>query len=147
MRLGAVHGPGAFPHLLDRELNPISFSCEFLLLCKGPLLPDLRKLGLHEAVRFCSFHARDPNHEKHSHDYFIPKGLERPMRIANAGAKSGATRMREAGEPGLCLLLLKGKSLQSASSLGGQFCRGRDSWGPLQRDLRKRAPLFRASSR
>lgn len=47
----------------------------------------------------------------------------------SAGTKSGESRIREAGEPGLRPLLLKGKSPQSASGPGEEFCRGRGSSG------------------
>lgn len=66
VRRRARSGPGASPHLPSRELNPISFSSEFPLLCKGPFSPRQRRPALPGAVRFCSFPSRlraTGNHE------------------------------------------------------------------------------------
>lgn len=145
VRLGAVHGPGAFPHLPDGELNPISFSCEFLLLCKGPLLPDLMRLVLHEAVRFCSFYARDQNHEYHYYYNFIPKGLEQPMR-SKCWGEVGSVQDQRGRRAGPLSSTLKRKIPAKCLEPGRTVLQGPGLLGPLQRDLRKRAPLFRASS-
>lgn len=77
----ARSGPGASPHLPFRELNPISFSSEFPLLCKGPF----SRLAETSAPRSSSILllfqqiACDRNHECDAH-CFILKGLEQRIR-------------------------------------------------------------------
>lgn len=77
----ARSGPGASSHLPSRELNPISFSSEFPLLCKGPF----SRLAVTSAPSSSSILlllqqiACGQNHKCYDH-YFILKGLEQPIR-------------------------------------------------------------------
>lgn len=138
-------------HLPSRELNPISSPCASPLVMQRSPLPGRPSGALPGAFRFCSFPSRSRATRTTSVIIIVSFRKGANHRFAeSAGATSGASRIREAGEPGLRPPFLKGKSPPSASGRGGQLCRGRAlvvATGPLQRDLRKRAPLFRAPSR
>lgn len=99
------------------------------MLCKGPYsrLAEIGAPWSSSILLLLQHIPRDQNHEYYYY-CFISKGLEQPIR-SKCWANSGASRIREAGEPGLRPLLLKGKSPQSASGPRDQFCRGRGSSG------------------